>query len=107
MRRRRSRASADDGGKVARVLESLAQSQVHLGVWDGGEAKASLGGIVQVCAHRGEVDERHGDRSLRRLALRQVVGRRKGADSRQAAGGYRRMNRNLTRGGSSIKGLEQ
>jgi hypothetical protein len=70
VRRWRSRASADDGREVARVLESLAQSQVHLGVGDRGETKTSLGGIVQVRAHRGEVDERHGDESRRRLALR-------------------------------------
>lgn len=59
MYRGRSRASADDGGEVAVVLEREGEFQVELGVGDGGEAETSLAGIVQVRADVGEVDERH------------------------------------------------
>lgn len=57
--RGRSRASADDGGDVARVLQGLAELQVEVAVGDGGKTQAGLGGIVQVGAHCGKVDERH------------------------------------------------
>lgn len=44
--RGRSRASADDGGDVARVLQGLAELQVEVAVGDGGKTQAGLGGIV-------------------------------------------------------------
>lgn len=79
MRRRRCRASAHNGGDVAGVLEGLAQLQVEVAVGDRGETQAGLGGIVQVGAHGGKVDERHLERLLRAIGPSGAVvrGRRK------------------------------
>jgi len=59
MGRGRSGTSTDDGGDVAGVLQSVTKLQVEVAVGDGGKTETSLGGIVQVRAHMGEIDERH------------------------------------------------
>lgn len=63
-------------------MESLAELQVEVAVWDGGEAQTSLGGIVEVGAHGREVHERHLGRLFKQLALPGPLcgGRRKGTD---------------------------
>lgn len=64
------------------MLESLAELQVEVAVWDRREAQTSLARIVEVRAHGRKVDERHVCRSLERLALPAAFrgGRRNGTD---------------------------
>ena len=62
MCRRRCWTSAHHRGKVTGILEGLAEFEVEIAVWDGSEAETSLGGIIQVGAHGGKIDERHLDR---------------------------------------------
>ena len=60
MRGRRGHGAADgDGGDVAAALELEHQGVVEGGAGDGGEAEAGLGGVLEVGAAVGEVDEGH------------------------------------------------
>lgn len=89
MKRWWCRTSAYNGGDIAGVLEGLAEPQVEVAVWDGGETQTGLCGVVEVGAHGGEVDERHSGRIVDQLALREawteteeIRGRRSGGRSR-------------------------
>ena len=60
MRRGRGHGPADgDGGNVPGALELEHQGVVEGGAGDGGEAEAGLGGVLEVGAAVGEVDEGH------------------------------------------------
>lgn len=53
------RAGASDGGEEAGVLEGEGEGEDEVGRGDGGEAEAGFGGVLEVGADVGEVDEGH------------------------------------------------